>query len=790
MLRNTFIASIRSLMKTRGTSILNILALTIAIGACMVAYFHIRYELSFDQFHSNSDRIYRVVTGDPNTDEHWVKVSTPIPPKMKAELPEVESFARLTEFSYNEKVSVAYDLKVFNEPSVYLADTEIFNMFDFEIQRGSPKLTKTGVAISREVADKYFDKEDPIGKRLNIDGRMDFEVVAIYSNMPDNSHFDPDFIVSFENLEEVKPGTSLTGNWGQFNYFSYVMLQPGSDHKVVTTKLQNLVAEYGDNQTMKFERLNIQPLTDIHFQNNRGNIKASYDTKYLYIYGAIALAILIISFVNFMNLSVATSTRRIKEVGVRKVLGATKSQLTTQFVAESIVMSGIATFLAIGVTYYVLPIVNEFIGSASKFTLADEWLLMGLLTLIAIIAMFSGIYIALYILSFNPIAAVKGLFKIGNKGRNFKASLLTIQFAVSCILILSSVFVYSQLNYIKGKDIGMQDDGVVTLKLFDESAQDKVELLIDELEKVSGVKNVSASRFTPGSTNWHQTVRWPDQDREISWNMISVDENFLETYGIELIEGSAQDVKNASGHQRVTYIINEAAVKEAGWETGFGKSISAFGKNGYYAVSAVAKNFNYKSLHNPVEPCILYISENAKYSQVSIQFGGQNIASVMASIKEEFFKVMPNTPLEYEFADDQFAQLYEVEQQTGRLVSILTVIAVGLAMMGVYALLTFTIKERTREIAIRKVLGIKFNQTAALLSGDYLKLMILGNVIGLPVTWYMIDLWLQNFSYQINMSWTYLLIPPVLTLLLILAVIGLKTQQVENINPVESLRYE
>lgn len=272
--------------------------------------------------------------------------------------------------------------------------------------------------------------------------------------------------------------------------------------------------------------------------------------------------------------------------------------------------------------------------------------------------------------------------------------------------------------------------------------------------------------------------------------MISVDENFLETYGIELIEGSAQDVKNASGHQRVTYIINEAAVKEAGWETGFGKSISAFGKNGYYPVSAVAKNFNYKSLHNPVEPCILYISKNAKYSQVSIQFGGQNIASVMASIKEEFFKVMPNTPLEYEFADDQFAQLYEVEQQTGRLVGILTVIAVGLAMMGVYALLTFTIKERTREIAIRKVLGIKFNQTAALLSGDYLKLMILGNVIGLPVTWYMIDLWLQNFSYQINMSWTYLLIPPVLTLLLILAVIGLKTTQVENINPVESLRYE
>lgn len=790
MLRNTFIASIRSLMKTRGTSILNILALTIAIGACMVAYFHIRYELSFDQFHSNSDRIYRVVTGDPNTDEHWVKVSTPIPPKMKAELPEVESFARLTEFSYNDKVSVAYDVKVFNEPSVYLADTEIFNMFDFEILRGSPKLTKTGVAISREVADKYFDKEDPIGKRLNIDGRMDFEVVAIYSNMPDNSHFDPDFIVSFENLEEVKPGTSLTGNWGQFNYFSYVMLQPGSDQKVVTTKLQNLVAEYGDNQTMKFERLNIQPLTDIHFQNNRGNIKASYDTKYLYIYGAIALAILIISFVNFMNLSVATSTRRIKEVGVRKVLGATKSQLTTQFVAESIVMSGIATFLAIGVTYYVLPIVNEFIGSASKFTLADGWLLIGLIALIAIIAMFSGIYIALYILSFNPIAAVKGLFKIGNKGRNFKASLLTIQFAVSCILILSSVFVYSQLNYIKGKDIGMQDDGVVTLKLFDENAQDKVELLIDELEKVSGVKNVSASRFTPGSTNWHQTVRWPDQDREISWNMISVDENFLETYGIELIEGSAQDVKNASGHQRVTYIINEAAVKEAGWETGFGKSISAFGKNGYYPVSAVAKNFNYKSLHNPVEPCILYISKNAKYSQVSIQFGGQNIASVMASIKEEFFKVMPNTPLEYEFADDQFAQLYEVEQQTGRLVGILTVIAVGLAMMGVYALLTFTIKERTREIAIRKVLGIKFNQTAALLSGDYLKLMILGNVIGLPVTWYMIDLWLQNFSYQINMSWTYLLIPPVLTLLLILAVIGLKTTQVENINPVESLRYE
>ncbi len=790
MLRNVFLSSLRSIVKTKSTSALNIAALSIAISACMVAYFHITNELSYDRFHENSDRIFRVVTGNVAAGEGWVKVSAPIPVKIKNAIPEIESFTRLTEFSYNEKVSVAYEEKVFNESFVYLADQSLLEMFDFETLSGKLALDKSSILISDEIAKKYFGQNSPIGERLTIDSRMSFDVIGVYKSMPHNSHFDPQFIVSFENLEIVKPGTSLTGNWGQFNYFAYVLLKEGANDKLVTQKIQNLVAEYGNGQSMKFEQLNLQPLVDIHFQHNRGNIFASYDRKYLFIYGAIALAILMISFANFMNLSIATSTRRIKEVGVRKVLGANKFQITAQFVSESVITAVCSSLIAAIVLQMSFEQINAYMGSSAVYQFSDPLLIFCILGLIALIGLFAGLYISLYILSISPVSAIKGFFKIGNKGKNFKSGLLIVQFAISSVLILSSIFIYHQLNYISNSDIGMQQSGIMTIKLFDEKSQDNIDVLISELKSISGIEDVSASRFTPGSTNWHQTVSWPDQKEDISWNLISVDENFFKTYEIELLEGSYEDIQNKADHQKYTYILNEAALKESGWESAVGKTISAFGKNGYAPVAAVAKNFNYKSLHNPIEPVVLYVFNQERYSQVSIKFNTSKVADLISDVENKFYTSMPGTPFEYEFADQQFAQLYEVEQQTSRLVGLLTVIAVILAMMGIFAMLTFTIKERTKEIAIRKILGIRITQTIELLSKSYLKLMLVGNLIGLPLTWYLIQIWLQNFSYHIELSYLALLIPPALTLILMGIVVGFKSQQVERINPINALRYE
>lgn len=792
MLKNLFIASLRSLLKNKSTFLLNMLALTIGIAACILAFVHIDHELSYDSYHSKSSNIFRIVTGDVPNQQGWVKVATPIPPKLKDELPEVIEFTRLTKFSYNDKISVEYNQNVFNEQNFFLADPAIFSIFDFKPIKGSfPSDPPPGAAfISDEMASKYFQWEDPIGKLLKVDGRMEFEVMGVFKKIPNNSHFDLDFIVPFENLEEAKPGTSLTGNWGQFNYFSYVLLDDQANSELVEAKMKEIVAEFGNDQTFLFEDLAFQPLGDIHFQPNRGNLKPAYEPKYLVIYAAVAFAILLISLINFINLNVASSTRRIKEVGVRKVLGASRSQLINQFVSESILTALLASILALIISDIAVPFLNDIIGSSMLLSWSDPKLLTGIVVLIGTVALFSGTYIALYILSFNPVNAVKGVIKIGNKGKGFKDTLMIIQFSVSCILILTSVFIYQQLNHLRNHDIGLNQQGIVTLQLFDQKAQDQVDFLIPELNKIAGVQHVSGSRFTPGSANWHQTVIWEGQTEDISWNLITVDEHFLETFGIVLTEGNVNEIKSLAKSQKYVYIINQAALEETGWETGYGKVISPHGKNGYAPISGVVANFNYKSLHIPVEPCVLVLANYDKYSQVSIKFDTSDTDGLIADISDKFIQMLPNTPFEFTFAEDQFKNLYQVEKQTGQLVGVLTSVAIILALLGVYALLSFTIKERTKEIAIRKVLGIKLKGTIYLLSGNYLKLLLIGNAIGIPVTYFAMNGWLQNFSYQISMNPGTFIGVALATVSLILIVVGFKVVQIENINPTEALHYE
>ncbi len=790
MLTNILKSTLRSLLKNKRTFIINVLALAIGLGSCIIAYLHISYEMSYDQYHSNKDQIFRLVTGDVKNGEGWVKVAAPIPVKITSEVPEVQNYTRLTKFSYNDKVSVIYGDKVFNEELFYLADESIFSMFDFKWVNGRSvsDLAANSVVISSTVANKYFD-EDPIGKIIKVDGRMNFQVAGVFESIPQNSHLKIDFIVSFQNLETVLPNTSLNGNWGQFNYFTYLLVQDGANPIRVESKIRELVAEFGEGQSMRFENLALQPLVDIHFQPNRGNDFPSYDTKYLFIYGAIALAILIISLINFINLSVASSTTRIKEVGVRKVMGASRNQLIGHFVAESIITTLIATLIGLLVADFSKPYINNLLDTTISISLNDTLLFIGLIFLIVFIALISGGYISLFILSFNPVNAVKGVIKIGNKGKRFKDLLMTIQFATSCILILSAFFVYQQLNLLKNKDIGLDEEQIVTLQIFDEFSQEKIDALLKELANISGVQSVSASNFTPGSTNWHQTVLWDGQTEDVNWNLIIVDENFIDTYGLELTEGNITSLKNLS-NAKVKYVVNEAAVKEAGWPNGLGQTITAFGKDSYAPITAVVKDFNYKSLHNLVEPCVLVIRDKEKYSQVSIRVASTTHSEVLREIETVYSAFLSTTPLELVFAKDQFNNLYKVEGKTGTLIGILTAIAILLALTGVYALLSFAIRERTKELAVRKVLGIRGKGIIMLLSGNYVKLLIIANIIGIPITWYLVDNWLNNFSYRIGINLLTFVLEVLLTFLLVFLIVGLKVFQVERINPTEALRNE
>lgn len=792
MIKNSFLTSIRALLKNRGIFLLNILGLSIGVSACILAYTHVNYELSFDNHLSKKDHLYRLVVGNMETGEGWVKVSAPIPPKLGQEIPEITSFGRLTQYSYNKKVSVAYEDLIFNERHVYLSDPELFTMLDLKLVKGalSEQVSDDKIFISSRASKKIFGVNDPIGKVLKINGGLSFGVAGVFEDIPENSHLVMDFIVPFNNLPKVIAGTSLTGNWGQFNYFAYLELDPSADTDKVIQKIKSTVVEFGDDREMRFEDLTLQPIQDIHFQASGGNIKASYDSKYLLIYIAIALAIFIISVINFLNLSIAGSTKRIREIGIRKVMGADHKQIVGQFLLEGVILALLAIIIGTVASQLALPTVNGLLNSSSNIQLTDPNLLGILGGLVLLIAFVSALYITFFALSFHPVAALKGTFKLGSGSHNFKNGLLITQFAVSSILILSSIFIYRQLAYLQNSDLGVSKEGIVTIELFDDSSVSRIETLSDELKKLPGILSTSTSQFTPGEPNWNQTVLWQGQKESVNWNIIEAGPGFLETYGVNLLEGNMEAIESAISNSEIVYVVNESAVKQAGWEAPLEQQIQAMGRQSIAPIKGVVQDFHYQSLHHYIEPVVLVIRNSNRHNLLSLKMETNNYESLLGEIRSIYSNVMGSAPFEYAFLDDQFEELYQVEEQTSQMIGMLTLVAILLASLGMYALLSYTLKERTREIAIRKVLGIHISGILLLLSKKYVFLLLVSNLFSVAISWYLINSWIENFSYHITISMTSMIAVSFSTLLIIVFVVGSKVFQVEKINPTEALRGE
>lgn len=791
MLRNYFLTSIRSLLKQKFYFLLNVFGLSIGIAACLLCYLHIDYELSYDRYNSNADNIHRLITGDVKGGNGWVRVSAPMPTALKRNIPEIKRYARLTNITRDPQVTVEYNSAIFSESKFFLADPDILQMFDIKLVRGEKTEALSelnGVILSVSSAEKYFGKEDPIGKSIRVDDQHEFLVTGIFEDIPFNSHFDFDFLISFMNLEKVLPGTSLTQNWGQFNYLAYLELTSGSVPALVQSKIQNTEINIGDNRNFDLSGIGIQPLSEIHFVDNPGNLKPAYNFKYIYIYSAIALAILFISFINFVNLSIAGSTKRIKEVGIRKVVGANRSQLIFQFIAESFLIACFATLASLLLSNYLfIPAVNDLMNTQIVMSLTDPLMLSVLIGLLVLIALSSGSYIAFFIISSRPISALKGGQKAGTKGSLFKNILLGLQFCISTILILSSIFIYKQLNFLGNKDLGMSKDQVVNVALSNKTAQENGDLIAAQFKQISGVRHVGGTDFVPGGANYNQTVWWEGQEEPISMFLISADENFIETVDIELVEG---DLASIQSNQNTQFILNEAAVKKIGWESALGKSFSGFGQSNAVPISGVVKNYNFRSLHHDVEPCVLVIRANRNHNQLAVKLDGSNVRELISSLEASYLQVLPEMQFEYTFMDESFAKLYEAETRTSKIVGALTFVAILLAVLGLYALLTFAVQERTRELAIRKVLGVKLQQVLFLLSSNYVRLMIIANIIAIPVTWYMLNEWLNNFNYRIELGVFTFFTAIIMTFVLIYLIAGVKTWQSNRINPTEALRNE
>ena len=791
MLYNYFKIAIRFFKKNLSYSVLNVLGLSIGLASAIICLLHINYEFSYDKFHSNSENIYRLVSGNPNSGQYWACMAAPVPVVLKENFPEVEEYIRIGRYSWDPKTIVKYENKSFNVDNFLLVDPSFFKVFDFKLIQGNEDevlSSPNSVVITESNAKKFFGNESPIGKMIKVDGKHNYEIKGIVEDAPFNSHLDFDFLISFENLEKLY-GEGRADSWGALNYWVYLLFNNSVNEDEFNLSMNSFISEYiGEKFGKKVSKnFALQPLLKIHFQGNRGNMKPSYDIRYIYIFSAIALAVLIIAIINFINFINAISEKRVKEAGLRKTVGALKGQIIRQFIIESILISVISLLVSFLIVYYLIPLINQILNnniSLSSITGKQVFLAVLIALIVGIV---SGSYIAFYVSSFSVVSILKGIKSGSRQKVSFSNVLIVFQIVISSLLIISSIVIIRQLNLFKNRDIGLDKKNIINVSLYGEGLNTKIELFKNEIQKSLLVESASASSFMPGKPNFQQTVWWEGQQEGESQSMyiILVDKDFLKTLNIELVEGNLNDLTNINPGE-VYYVLNEAAVKECNWDSGLGK---VFSRNERSEVKGVVKNFNFMSLHNSIDPLVLEISDKYNHDQILIRVNkidNETIAYIGAKFKEIF----PDIPFEYTFLTSRFNNLYNAEIRASKIISFLSVISIIIALFGVFALISFSIKEKTKEIAIRKVLGISTFSLYNSLTKGFNKLFLIGCIISWPIAYYLLMAWLNNFSYKTSLNGLLFLVSALLILGVIQLVISIRVIIASRINPSYALRYE
>lgn len=790
MITNYIKVSLRNLLKYKQSNFLNILGLAFGLACCVLCYLHIQFELGYDRFNANYNFIYRLVAGNPAEEQFWAKVAAPMPPTFKSQIPEIEDYVRITGVSYNPKVLVEQDNNTFMEPYFMMADPSLFHIFTFHtIQGDAVKALQdlNTVVITQSIAKKLFGETDPLGKIIRLkDNEIDFQVGAVVEDVPTQSHFRFDYLISFQNLDRIL-GEGHSNSLNAYNYSAYLLLNDKARDKEVESKIQAAKLTLPNSTELTFESIYLQPLEKIHFQYNRGNQLPSYDKKYIYVFITIALSLLAIACINYINLSIALSIKRIKEIGVRKAMGANRTQLALQFINEGIVSSFLSLVVGLILLEGSIPFINNFFGS-NLFTNYFDFQFLGfIIGTTLIVGLISGSYLSLYVSGFQASSILKGGVKSERKGFGIQKLLVFIQFSISAILIISSLIIGTQMNFLQQKNLGFDHSQILTVPLSSSVTPLQIEELKNQIKQSAIVDDVAASSFTPGTTNWNQTVWWEGQVEPVSMFIISIDKDFLRTMQIELLDGDLDKITESKGTQ---YILNQSAVDLIGWDNPIGRSFSPFGEGRKQPVSGVVENFNFMSLHHTVAPLVLLISDDFALNQLAIRISGNSWMEAVDEVGAAYKKVLGDIPFEYSFMDDNINRLYESEIRLGRIVSSLTIAAVLFALFGVYGLISFSIENKTKEIAIRKVLGVAPKDLLIMFSKTYYQLMLIAFVICIPIVWKVMTNWLSNFSYRVEISMVWFAIA-FLVVMAAITVIGLiKYLSLKEINPAQALKNE
>lgn len=794
MFKNYLKTVFRNFKRQKVYFFINVFGLTVGITCAVLILLWVQNELSYDRFFQKSGRIYRICSRGRIGDTEIKQTMTPahLPATLKNDFPEVEQTVRLTP-KFN--INCQYEDKVFNEQNMVAADSAFFDVFSFAFIKGNAKtaLKEPGtVVLTESTAKKYFGSDEPLNKIMIFDGNFKGRVTGVIENFPKNSHFHFDMILS---LVSFNPDRNT--DWWDNSYITYLALQKDYDSKLLTAKLPDFIIKYifrGNqdwlNKGNTWEYF-LQPLTEIHLKSNlEVEFEPNGNAVYVYIFSVVAVFVLMIACINFMNLTTARSANRAKEIGIRKVSGSKRIQLIRQFLFESVMLSFLASVFAIFFILIVLPVFNNFVGKSLELNLLKNPFTFSIfLALPLFVGFVSGIYPAFFLSSFKPSNVIKGKLREGIKSSRLRNALIVFQFSVSIILIIGMFVIGKQLDFLNNTDLGFNKESVVIIKNVD-SIKNQKEAFKEELKKYSGISSVSGSYSFPGKHFINQGFL-PEDKESILLNITFCEPAFKETFQLEMTEGRFFSREQQTGSAEI--LINETAVKHLGWDEPVGKTFTHSGFNLTFRVIGVVKDFFYKSLHQSVEPmALLNLNLNLGWREnyISVRINSGSITETLNYISKTWDSFTEGKPFEYSFLDEEYNNLYRNEQQTENIFMIFSSLAIFIALIGLYGLISFTTGQRKKEIGIRKVLGSSVCGIIKNIIKNFVVLIILANVIAWPAAYYIMNKWLDNFAYKANLDlWVFLSAGLLVLLIAVITIISQSLKAAAS-NPVDSLRYE
>ena len=830
MLRNYFKVAYRNLLKNKVFSLVNVFGLAIGMSACFFIFLYVHFELSYDGFHKNADNLYRVpitVTGSTTNSSNQATNHPGVGPAMKKEFPEVIDFARAAPLHLVMNAAMISYMDgnrttTFNEDRIWMADPSFLTMFSFPFVEGDPKTALTGansIVISHSTARKYFGSENPLGKTLSLNRETPFKVTGVFKDVPENSNLKFDMLTSFQVLQFtifklVDPGKYLDNTWIWPEFYTYVQLAPGTDPRKLESQLPAFVDRHLGDEMKKLDyacQFHLQPIRDIHLKSDYSReAETNGSEKEVYFLSIIGVFILVIAWINYINLSTAKSVERAREVGLRKVVGAGRIQLIVQFIMESAIINFLALGVAGMIVWIGFPLFSELTGKDISDQFADSGLLQQPLFWLSLAGAFGfgafvvGAYPAFILSAFRPVLVLKGRLFQSTKGIMLRKSLVSFQFILSILLIAGAITLYSQLSYMRQQSLGYSQDQVLVLKapaIYDSTISDKMAAFKTEVLKNHAVADVSVSTEIPGKTIVDRnTVRKISDNETFNFTpaLVAVDEHFINTYQIGMAAGRGflpGESSVISKDQLARVVVNEEVVKALGYKNDQAAInqpvIFRYRMDDIRAqIIGVMKNYHQRSLKEGYDPILYYYPKEIHWSYISIHLNTGHLSQDMASFENLYKNIFTGNAFEYFFLDDYFDRQYQDDQRFGKIFSLFTGLAIFVACLGLLGLSSFIIRLRTREIGVRKVLGASIYSLLVLCSKDFVKLVGLASLIATPVVYFLANRWLNNYAFHIHLNWIIFIVPPLSLLVISLLTISLHSVKAALANPVKSIKAE